>query len=122
MTTHRVLIVEDDPDGQALVSHVVEHLNFPFDVVDNAEQATEKLFVSDSEYGAVIIDLHLPGQDGFDLLASIREYATGSLICIAVTAYHTSQTRLNALDAGFNAYFSKPLDAMHFADELKSML
>lgn len=118
-----ILIVEDDPDGQALVSHVVSHLRMPNHVVGDAEKATVKLFESGEAYRAVIIDLALPGKDGWELLADIRQNpATADLLCIAVTAFHTSKTREDALRAGFDAYFAKPLDATHFARELEALL
>ena len=118
-----ILIVEDDPDGQKLVSHVVGYLNFPNEVVGDAEKAGQKLFESGSVYQAVIIDLALPGKDGWELLAEIRGHeATAKLTCVAVTAFHTSKTREQALRAGFDAYFAKPLDATHFARELESLL
>jgi CheY-like chemotaxis protein len=121
--TKSILIVEDDPDGQALVSHVVEHLNIPHDVVPDAEKAIQQLLESHDSYQAVIIDLALPGKDGWELLAEIRANpATELLTCIAVTGFHTSKTRDDALKAGFNGYFSKPLDATHFARELETFL
>lgn len=122
MSQH-ILIVEDDPDGQALVSHVVEHLNIPFDVVGDAEKAAEKLFKANSPYRAVIIDLALPGKDGWELLSEIRENPTSeNLLCVAITAFHTSKTRSDALNSGFDAYFSKPLDASVLARELEAIL
>ena len=121
--SHPILIVEDDPDGQALVSHVIGYLNIPHEVVDDAEKAITKLFESGQTYRAVIIDLALPGKDGWELLAHIRDNpATSALTCISVTGFHTSKTRDDALRAGFDAYFPKPLDAMHFARELEALL
>jgi len=118
-----ILIVEDDPDGQALISHVIGHLKFPHDVVGDAEKAMNRLLEADIPYRAIIIDLALPGKDGWELLADIRNNPqTANLTCVAVTAFHTSKTREDALRAGFNAYFSKPLDAMRFARELESIL
>lgn len=118
-----ILIVEDDPDGQVLVSHVVGHLNIPHHVVGDAEKAMDLLFKSNETYQAVIIDLALPEKNGWDLLAAIRaNAATADLLCFAVTAFHTSKTRDEALRKGFNAYFPKPLDANHFAQELASLL
>ena len=118
-----ILIVEDDPDGQALVSHMVGHLNMPHEVVGDAEQALMKL--SDEKHGfrAVIIDLGLPGKNGWELLATIRSSpATAHLICIAVTAFHTSRVREDALRYGFDAYFAKPLDITRFVRQLRSLL
>lgn len=118
-----ILIVEDDPDGQALVSHVISHLNIPHDVAGDAEIAAKKLFESGQSYQAVIIDLALPGKDGWELLADIRNNdLTYGLKCVAVTAFHTSKIRDEALRSGFDAYFAKPLDANHFAQELESLL
>lgn len=122
MSDH-ILIVEDDPDGQALVSHVVRHLRIPYEVVGDAEQALKNLSVHADAFKAVIIDLALPGKDGWELMTDIRKNPdTSHLICIAVTAFHTSKLRGDALKAGFDAYFPKPLDAAEFARELNLIL
>lgn len=119
----RILIVEDDPDGQALVAHVVDHLRIEYDIVSDAEQALQQLNDYGNRYQAVLIDLALPGQNGWDLLAAIRHNdAIAGLTCVAVTGFHSSKTREDALKAGFDAYFAKPLDAAHFARELASLL
>lgn len=121
--TKPILIVEDDPDGQALVSHIFDYLNIPHDVVDDGESASENLFESNIAYQAIIVDLQLPGKDGWELIADIRENTfTKDVTCIAVTAFHTSEIRKQAIKAGFNAYFSKPLDATQFARELETLL
>lgn len=121
--TGSVLIVEDDPDGQALVSHVVNYIEFDCDVAGDAESAECFLFHSDTAYRAVIVDLGLPGKSGWDLLQVIREHPqTQKLTCIAVTAFHTSKTREQALLSGFNAYFAKPIDANMLAIELEKIL
>ncbi|QPC83287.1 response regulator [Phototrophicus methaneseepsis] len=117
-----ILIVEDDPDGQEMVAHIMRHLGVAHDVVGDAEKAIHKLMAGE-HFQAVIIDLALPGKDGWELLSEIRENPeTQDLTCIAITAYHTSKTREEALHSGFNAYFSKPLDATHFARELAAIL
>ena len=119
----RILVVEDDPDGQEVVATVLEHLNIPIDVANDAEQAEEMLFADQTPYNAVIIDLALPGKDGWELLSDIQRHPlTENLPCIAVTAYHTSKMREEALTAGFIAYFSKPLDATSFARQLETIL
>lgn len=119
----RILVVEDDPDGQEVVATVLEHLNIPLDVAGDAEEAEQMLFENGTRYNAVIIDLALPGKDGWELLSDIQGHpATENLPCIAVTAYHTSKIREEALTAGFVAYFSKPLDATSFARQLETIL
>lgn len=118
-----LLVVEDDPDGQDVVATILDHLNISIDVADSAEEAESLLFGKNSPYHAVIIDLALPGKDGWELLSEIQqEPATADLKCIAVTAYHTSKLREQALTHGFLAYFPKPIDATGFARALEEIL
>lgn len=117
-----ILVVEDDEDGQALIAHVLEYLNIPGDVVGDAEQATQHLFHSKTTYRAAIIDLALPGRDGLQLLAEIRNNAqTANLTCIAITAFHSPRVRQEAMKAGFSAYFPKPIEPTIFAQELRAI-
>jgi len=121
--TESILIVEDDPDGQALVEHIVNYMRFDCDVAGDAENAEQLLFHSDTVYSAIIVDLGLPGKSGWELLQVIREHPkTMNSTCIAVTAFHTSKTREEALRLGFDAYFSKPIDANMLALELEKIL
>lgn len=118
-----ILIVEDDPDGQEVVATILQHMNIPLEVSSNAEDAEEWLFQSGKQFNAVIIDLALPGKDGWQLLSAIQSNpSTANIPCIAVTAHHTSKLREDALTAGFTAYFSKPIDATSFARGLESVL
>jgi CheY-like chemotaxis protein len=124
MSQHdRILVVEDDPDGQAVVAHILQSMKIPVDVAKDAEEAERYLFVRDTPYRAVIIDLALPGKDGWELLSEILDDPNvADIPCIAVTAFHTSKMREEALRAGFTAYFSKPLDATSFARQLTAIL
>lgn len=118
-----ILVVEDDPDGQEVVAHILDYMKINFDLANDAEQAARKLFQDGHPYHAIIIDLALPGKDGWQLLNEIQQNAaTASVPCIAVTAYHTAKLREEALQAGFTAYFAKPLDATSFARQLEAIL
>ncbi len=118
-----LLVVEDDPDGQEVVATILSHLNISIDTASTAEEAEAFLFDDRRDYHAVIIDLALPGKDGWELLAEIQQDpGTANLTCIAVTAYHNSKLREQALTHGFHAYFPKPLDATRFARALEEVL
>lgn len=119
MSNKRILVVEDDPDGQEMVTTILQHMNFMVDTADDGEQASHILFDSSAQYDAVIIDLALPGKDGWDLLGEIlNNPSTEDLLCIAVTAFHNSKLREQALRAGFTAYFPKPIDGTQLGREL----
>lgn len=118
-----ILVVEDDPDGQEVVATILEHLNISFDVASNVAEAEELLFRSGTTYQVAILDLALPDKNGWELLTEIlEEPKTASLPCIAVTAYHTSKLREDAIRAGFTAYFAKPIDATAFARRLEELV
>lgn len=123
MTEKHILVVEDDPDGQEFVATVLRHVQFVVTAVDDAESALDLMFHQNMRFDAIIIDLALPGKDGWQLLEEIlQQTQTASMPCIAITAYHNSKLREDALKAGFTAYFSKPLDGTHFARSLDSIL
>ncbi len=125
MTTSnwRILVVEDDLDGQALMATLLAHLDIPIDVAGNVAEAEQFLFQSGSTYHAVVVDLALPDKDGWHLLSEIQANPmTANVPCIAVTAFHNSKLREDAILAGFKAYFPKPIDSTSFLRELETIL
>lgn len=121
MSGWHILVVEDEPDGQEVVRGILDYFQIAADAVGSAEAAMD--YLENSQYNAVVIDLALPGMDGIELLAAIRNHApTAHLPCVAITAFHTSAVKMQALEAGFDAYFPKPLDDMAFARELDRIL
>jgi len=123
MAVKYILVVEDDPDGMEAVSTLLKHFHYAIDMATDGEQASDYLFNSQARYDAILIDLALPGKDGWELLKEIMsDPATQTIPCIAVTAYHTSKLREDALRAGFTAYFPKPLDGTLLGRELERLL
>jgi DNA-binding response OmpR family regulator len=91
------------------------------DVAATAEEALD--LMSQQGYTAAIIDLALPGMNGIELISQIRSNtATAGMPCVMMTAYHSSQVKKQALDAGFDAYFPKPIDDTIFIRELERIL
>jgi CheY-like chemotaxis protein len=116
-----VLVVEDEPDGQDVVIQILGLYNIATDAAATAEDALGRL--EQADYTAVVIDLNLPGMDGIELVREIRDHAVlQSLPCIAITAYHSSAVKQQALASGFDAYFAKPLDDTAFVRELERVV
>jgi CheY-like chemotaxis protein len=106
-----------------MITTMLQHLQFAVDSVDDAEAATGVLSSSENVYDAIIIDLALPGKDGWELLAEIMNNPrTNRVPCIAVTAHHTSKLREETIRAGFVAYFPKPIDATALGRELAALI
>lgn len=123
MSQKRILVVEDDMDSQEMVATVLQHMNFIVDTADDGEQAIEMIRNVGLGYKAIVIDLALPEKDGFEVLNSIlANPTTTSLPCVAVTAFHNSKLREEALQAGFIAYFPKPIDGTQLGRELDNLI
>jgi CheY-like chemotaxis protein len=123
MNEWRILVVEDEPDGQMVVSGILNYFNVAVDAVADAEQALNAL--KSTKYTGAVIDLALPGMDGVSLMKNIRNNPNPQmqkLPCVAITAFHTSAVKQQAIDAGFDAYFPKPIDDTTFIRELSRVI
>ncbi len=117
----RILIVEDEPDGQEVAAEMLSHFNIVTDVAGTAEEALEML--DQQHYSAAIIDLALPRMDGLELLRMIRNNPSMLYLpCIVYTAFHSSLVKKQALEAGCNAYLTKPVDDKRFFTELSRII
>ncbi len=118
MSEWHVLVVEDDPDGQEVVTRILRHHRITADVAATAEEALKKLAMT--HYDLAVIDLALPTMNGWALLQAIKSSSIYSRVpCVAVTAFHSAEVAVEAIQAGFVAYFPKPLEATSFVRELQ---
>lgn len=121
MNNWRLLVVEDDPDGQEVVSRMLRYHKIAVDVVYSGEDALELL--STNAYQGAIFDLSLPGMDGWTLLDLVQTNAdTAAMPCVAITAFHSAELAVKAIEAGFIAYFPKPLETASFVRDLEQAL
>ncbi len=112
-----VVVVEDEADSRELVQGILGYHGIKNVATPTAEEALRIL--KESIPTLIIIDLSLPGMDGWSLLAEIQKNVTlQNVPCIAITAYHAAEVANEAIEAGFDAYFAKPLDATTFVREL----
>lgn len=122
MPTHNLLLVEDDRDGREVVNRILRHHRIAHVTCDSAEEAL-KLIADGTVFTAAIIDLALPGMDGWTLLKQLRsQAATRAIPCVAITAFHAPEVAIKAIEAGFAAYFPKPLEATSFVRELERVI
>jgi two-component system, sensor histidine kinase and response regulator len=121
MKNWHLLVVEDDPDGQEVVGRILRYHRIPFSTTGNAEDALKLL--GTQECSGVIVDLNLPGMDGWSLLGEIKKNPkVANLPCVAVTAYHSAELAVKAIEMGFVAYFPKPFDATALVRELERVM
>jgi CheY-like chemotaxis protein len=117
----KILVVEDDPDGQELIGRLLRRHGVACDLVYDAEDALDCL--SREQYSGVVIDLVLPEIDGWTLLKKIKANThLAGLPCIAISAYHNPTIAADAARAGFTNYFAKPLEVTPFMAELQQLI
>ncbi len=104
-----VLLVDDDPDVQSVFEIMMRHYKMSFNIVGDAETAID--FLRSHKPDVVLMDIFLPGMDGYQALDRIRRtsIASNSRI-IATTAYYTNDTQQEVINRGFDGYLPKPFD------------
>jgi PAS domain S-box-containing protein len=106
----RILIAEDNPVNQLVVSERLKRAGHLVEVVENGKLAVEAL--DHGAFDVAFLDVHMPEMDGFAALAYLRERerSTGRrLPVIALTANAMKGDRERCLRAGFDDYVPKPI-------------
>ncbi len=107
MSKPNILVVEDDPDIQQLVTYNLIKAGMHATCADNGEDA---LAVLDKEkVDAIILDLMLPGKDGLEICRTLREQEkTHSVPIIILTAKSEEDDIVAGLEIGADDYVTKP--------------
>ena len=113
----KILIVEDSPDNMKLFrtlltlrGHQVVGLSGGDGMLETIEREQPAL---------VLMDIQLPGKDGFALLSEIRRSPHARLRVLALTAHAMQGDRERALAAGFDGYITKPIDIRRFPEQVQ---
>src|SRR5262249_46050348 len=107
----RVLVVEDDRDTLEMVKVILENRGAAVITAPSARDALKAL--ESSRPDALVSDLAMPDQDGYELIEQIRRRGPergGDIPAIALTAYARTEDRIRALTAGFQMHVPKPVD------------
>ena len=107
-TPRRILIVEDNDDARQMLRHLLELSGHEVHEADNGLTGFEQALRLRPD--VVLIDLGLPGLDGYEVARRIRASGRKDVVLIAVTGYGQRDDRLRASAAGFDAHFTKPVD------------
>lgn len=116
----RILIVEDNPDNMKLFRALLTLKGHEVTALPSGDGLHEALNQSRPEL--VLMDIQLPGKDGFALLAEIRNSPHAALRVIALTAHAMTGDRDRARTAGFDDYITKPIDIATFPDQVTRAL
>jgi len=116
-----ILVVEDNERNLKLLRDVLEYAGYQVRAAQTAEDGISSA-ISDPP-DLVLMDLQLPGIDGFEALRLLRESPrTAAVPVVAVTAQAMKQDRERVLRAGFNGYIEKPISVRAFPGQVRGFL
>ncbi|WP_206956216.1 response regulator transcription factor [Trinickia acidisoli] len=115
----RILIVEDE---QKLAHALKECLEYERFVVDVAHTGEEGFFqVNERHFDLIVLDIMLPGRDGFDVLSTLRKRNLQTPVII-LTAKDTVEDRVLGLDRGADDYLVKPFAVAELLARIRALL
>ena len=116
----RILIVEDSPDNMKLFRTILALKGHEVVGLAGGEGLLQAIEAQSPEL--VLMDIQLPGKDGFALLQEIRKSPSARVRVVALTAHAMTGDRERALDAGFDGYITKPIDIRAFPEQVQRAL
>lgn len=113
-----VLLIDDDPDLAMMLRTLLRGQDFQIRAVFNGEEGVEECKASPPD--VIILDLLMPGMDGWDVCEKIREYSDVPILILSALGSPGSVAR--ALDAGADDYLIKPVHASLLASRLRTLV
>jgi two-component system OmpR family response regulator len=115
----RVLIVEDEPKLAGLLRRGLRKEGMSVDLAAEGEEAVWK--AEATEYDAIVLDLMLPGIDGFEVCRRIRQAGIWSPV-LMLTARDAVRDRVAGLDSGADDYLTKPFSYAELLARLRALV
>ncbi|GAC1403692.1 MAG: response regulator transcription factor [Candidatus Velthaea sp.] len=115
----RILVIEDNHEIAAAVRVMLERRKFAVTIASDGESGLDALL--DASYDAAVVDLVLPGRDGFSICRAARDEGIQTPVLI-LTARDAVEDRVRGLDAGADDYLVKPFVEEELAARLRALL
>lgn len=121
MDAKTVLVVEDDEASQYILSTILRHKGY--NVVSATTAAAASRVLEEKPPDLVVMDIGLPGVDGFALTESIRANPrTCDLPVLVVTVHVFPEDVKRAHDAGCTGFMAKPVDPLAVVERIRSII
>ena len=116
-----ILVVDDEPQNIELLEAYLVPQGYEIVKAANGEEALGKL--SDNQIDLILLDVMMPGMDGFEVTRRVRQDNTHRLIpIILVTVLRETEDRVKGIEAGCDDFISYPFDKMELLARVRSLL
>jgi CheY-like chemotaxis protein len=119
MHTHSILIVEDNDDAREALRMLLELDGHTVEAAAEGAQALEVVRAKDPD--VALVDIGLPGIDGYEVARRVRAGHGSRPLLIALTGYGQPEDRRRATEAGFDSLLVKPVDPSALSDLLATL-
>ena len=106
--TRQILVIEDNPDSRELLQTLLQQLGHHVDAAEDGPRGVARALELKPE--VVLVDIGLPGIDGYAVARQLRSALAGDVFLVALTGYGQPEDQRLALEAGFDLHLTKPLD------------
>jgi len=115
----RILLVEDEPRMANVIAKGLREQSYAVDVAHDGEEGLYQTSIND--YDAIILDVLLPKQNGFEVCRELRERGNATPI-LMLTARAAIDDRLTGFDAGADDYLTKPFSFRELLARIRALL
>lgn len=115
----RILLVEDEPSAATMLAKGLREETYAVDIAADGETALAQAFVND--YDLIILDVVLPGKDGFKVCRELRKNGL-TIPVLMLTARDAVEDKVEGLDAGADDYLPKPFDFEELLARVRALL
>jgi two-component system, OmpR family, response regulator len=115
----KILVVEDEQKMRRAIRRGLEHEGYAVDVAEDADGALS--YATEYDYDAIVLDVMLPGADGFEICRDLRARERWAPI-LMLTARDAVDDRIRGLDAGADDYLPKPFDFGELTARLRALI
>jgi putative two-component system response regulator len=119
--SRHILVIEDDPMNNRLLTTILTRLGYVTDAAFDGLGGLAK--VESSPPDLILLDLDLPGIDGYEVARRLKHSVkTRTIPIVVVSSFAEVENRIRALDAGADDFLSKPIDQVELRARVQSLL
>lgn len=118
MAANRILIVEDDKGISDIIALNLRYVGYEYEVFENGSEAADYL-KKDHSFDLALLDIMLPGLDGFELFGTMSQY---NIPVIYMTAKTDSESEVKGLRDGAEDYIVKPFEVVTLLVRIEKVL